>query len=110
MIATQALYFSIGWVFLVKKLTKDYDVSKHKMVQLVFAATFTISCQLFQLIIFEILDIGHREYVTAHDSLPFNHLTLKVSMDTLAVQYIRYASLGSCCPSILPNLHSVRAG
>jgi hypothetical protein len=56
-LGAQALYFAIGWVFLVNKLFHDYAVAsrKHTMgVQAVFSLTFSASCGLFQLIIFEI--------------------------------------------------------
>ncbi|RKP24627.1 Golgi pH regulator-like protein, partial [Syncephalis pseudoplumigaleata] len=56
-LGAQALYFAIGWVFLVNKLFHDYAVASraHTMgVQAVFSLTFSASCGLFQLIIFEI--------------------------------------------------------
>lgn len=38
----------------MKQLFKDYEV-RHKMVQLIFSITLTLSCTMFELIIFEIL-------------------------------------------------------
>ncbi len=49
-----ALFFLVAWVFLVEKLSGDYDI-EHTPVKLLFACTFAASCFLFQLIIFEIM-------------------------------------------------------
>ncbi len=59
-LCSQLLFFSIGWVFFTNKLFRDYEV-RNRLVQLVFAWTFAMSCTLFQLIIFEILDVLSRE-------------------------------------------------
>ena len=56
-LGAQTLYFAFGWVFLVNKLFHDYAVAsrKHTLgVQAVFSLTFSSSCGLFQLIIFEV--------------------------------------------------------
>ena len=45
----------MGWIFFVKKLFKDYEL-RHHMVQLIFCINFTLSCTMFELIIFEIID------------------------------------------------------
>ncbi|KAF4530164.1 hypothetical protein B566_EDAN001421 [Ephemera danica] len=50
------IFFVGGWVFFVKKLFRDYEVH-HTLVQLIFSATFALSCTLFELIIFEILGV-----------------------------------------------------
>ena len=49
------LFFGMGWIFFVKKLFKDYEL-RHNMVQLIFCINFTLSCTMFELIIFEIID------------------------------------------------------
>ncbi|KAL1923893.1 uncharacterized protein VTP21DRAFT_6928 [Calcarisporiella thermophila] len=55
---SQALFFAVGWIFLVQKLFQDYEApSDRRGVQLVFALTFSCSCTLFELIIMEILNI-----------------------------------------------------
>jgi len=54
-LATQSVFFLIGWIFFVKKLFKDYEL-RHYLVQLVFCVNFTLSCTMFELIIFEIVD------------------------------------------------------
>ncbi|CAG8488204.1 10169_t:CDS:10 [Ambispora leptoticha] len=50
---SQVLFFSFGWVFLVKKLFKDYESSTDRhaeqLVQAVFSLTFSNSCALFEL-------------------------------------------------------------
>ena len=54
-LATQLVFFLIGWIFFVKKLFKDYEL-RHYMVQLIFCINFTLSCTMFELIVFEIVD------------------------------------------------------
>ncbi|KAL7290051.1 hypothetical protein TKK_0015780 [Trichogramma kaykai] len=53
---TQILFFCGGWVFFVKQLFKDYEVH-HRLVQLIFSVTFSLSCTMFELIIFEIIGV-----------------------------------------------------
>ncbi|XP_030759884.1 Golgi pH regulator [Sitophilus oryzae] len=53
--SSQVLFFVGAWIFFMKKLFKDYEV-RHVMVQLIFSITLTLSCTMFELIIFEILD------------------------------------------------------
>lgn len=52
---SQAFFFTIGWVFFMKKLFGNYEV-QNLTVQILFSITFSLSCTLFELIIFEILD------------------------------------------------------
>nr|CAD7261094.1 unnamed protein product [Timema shepardi] len=56
MLITQILFFAGGWVFFVKKLFRDYEVH-HTLIQLIFSVTFSLSCTMFELIIFEILGV-----------------------------------------------------
>ena len=58
-LATQCVFFLIGWIFFVKKLFKDYEL-RHYMVQLIFCINFTLSCTMFEMIIFEIADTLER--------------------------------------------------
>ena len=62
---SQLLFFAFGWIFLVKKLFKDYESSTDRrdaqVVQAIFSLTFSTSCALFELIIFEIVEIMHKE-------------------------------------------------
>ena len=74
---SQILFFAIGWyinttcflmtncsliwiiinrIFFTEKLFIDYEVS-NKLVSILFSTSFATSCSLFELIIFEILDI-----------------------------------------------------
>ncbi|CAG8681738.1 3506_t:CDS:2 [Dentiscutata erythropus] len=68
---SQILFFAVGWIFLVKKLFKDYESSTDRrdaqVVQAIFSLTFSTSCALFELIIFEIGEIMHKDdsiYIT----------------------------------------------
>lgn len=53
---SQVIFFIGGWIFFVKQLFKDYEVH-HRLVQLIFSINFALSCTMFELIIFEILNI-----------------------------------------------------
>ncbi|CAH0393693.1 unnamed protein product [Bemisia tabaci] len=55
-LVTQAIFFVGGWLFFVKQLFRDYEVH-HRLVQLIFSITFSLSCTMFELIIFEIVDV-----------------------------------------------------
>lgn len=87
LLGTQALFFTLAWAFLVKGLVLDHasnssdqelilsafptNTYKRKqkwwqggaLVQVVFALTLSWSCQLFELIIMEILGVLGQEYV-----------------------------------------------
>ncbi len=58
-LSTQFVFFLIGWIFFVKMLFKDYEL-RTIMVQLIFCINFTLSCTMFELIIFEITDTLER--------------------------------------------------
>ena len=53
MLATTAIYFIGGQIFFLKWLFRNYECHNQK-IKFTFAATFTLSCTMFQLIIFEI--------------------------------------------------------
>ncbi|CAD1476794.1 unnamed protein product, partial [Heterotrigona itama] len=55
------IFFLGGWVFFVKKLFRDYEVH-HRLVQLIFSTTFSLSCTMFELIIFEIIGVLDSRY------------------------------------------------
>ena len=55
-IVSQFLFFFGGWVFFLRKLFKDYEV-KQMTVIVFFSFTFSLSCLMFELVTFEILDI-----------------------------------------------------
>ena len=63
-LTSQFAFFLFGWIFFVKMLFKDYELH-HRVVQLIFCINFSLSCTMFELIIFEIvdfLDIGSRYF------------------------------------------------
>lgn len=53
---THVAFFAGGWVLFSRKLFQDYEV-KHSSVQFLFSLTFATSCSMFELIIFEIIDV-----------------------------------------------------
>ncbi|KAI8593259.1 Abscisic acid G-protein coupled receptor-domain-containing protein [Geranomyces variabilis] len=53
---SQLLFFGVGWVFVMEKLFKDYEV-RAPLVRIVFAATFAACCTLFEMIVFEVGDV-----------------------------------------------------
>lgn len=55
-IGTHISFFYFGWLFFRRKLFRDYEVRRTN-VQLLFALVFTLSLSMFELIIFEILDL-----------------------------------------------------
>lgn len=54
--ASQIIFLLIGWMFFGKQLFRDYEV-QHTLVQLLFSVTLSLSCSMFELIIFEILGV-----------------------------------------------------
>ncbi|KAK5972173.1 hypothetical protein GCK32_011161 [Trichostrongylus colubriformis] len=60
MVTSQVLFFVCGWLFFMKQLFKNYEV-RNRVVQLVFSITFALSCTMFELIIFEIMDVMDSE-------------------------------------------------
>jgi hypothetical protein len=65
LVGSELLFFSFGWVFLVKKLFIDYealvDRKNVQLVQAVFSVTFSFSCALFELLIFEIVGLMDKQ-------------------------------------------------
>lgn len=53
---SELVFFIGGWIFFISALFKNYEVH-HKIVLFGFSITFSLSCIMFELIIFEILDI-----------------------------------------------------
>ncbi|CAH8598512.1 unnamed protein product [Schistosoma rodhaini] len=53
---SQIAFFIGGWVFFLRQLFRDYEV-KDSVVVLIFSLTFSLSCTVFELVIFEILDV-----------------------------------------------------
>ncbi|KAG9285769.1 hypothetical protein G9A89_013194 [Geosiphon pyriformis] len=84
---SQLLFFAFGWIFLVKKLLKDYESSTDRhdvqLVQAVFSLTFSNSCALFELVIFEIMDVMDREPQVLTAKTPFVICIFQFSMVSL---------------------------
>ncbi len=59
LVASSAVFFSGSWLFFVKKIAGNYGVRDRRVLTL-FAATFSLSATLFELIIFEIVDVLNR--------------------------------------------------
>ncbi|KAI1704283.1 abscisic acid g-protein coupled receptor domain-containing protein [Ditylenchus destructor] len=53
---SQVSFFTLGWLFFMKQLFKDYEIHQ-RTIQIAFSVTFSLSCAMFELIIFEILDV-----------------------------------------------------
>uniref|UniRef100_A0A7S0HWW1 Abscisic acid G-protein coupled receptor-like domain-containing protein n=1 Tax=Hanusia phi TaxID=3032 RepID=A0A7S0HWW1_9CRYP len=54
--STWMLFFAAGWLFLSRKIMKDHE-SRSLLVQTMFSATFMLSCSMFSLVLFEVLDV-----------------------------------------------------
>lgn len=55
-IVSQIVFYLFGSMFFSKQLFRDYEV-QHTWVQIMFTVTLTLSCSMFELIIFEILGV-----------------------------------------------------
>ena len=53
-------FFLIGWLFFMRQLFTDYEL-KSPSVTFLFCLTFSLSCSMFELIIFEILHVCTEE-------------------------------------------------
>jgi hypothetical protein len=54
--ATLVLFFAAGWLFLTRRVLKDQE-TKAWFVQSLFSSTFMLSCSMFCLVLFEVLDV-----------------------------------------------------
>ena len=92
-LATQLVFFLIGWIFFVKKLFKDYEL-RHYMVQIIFCINFTLSLTMFELIIFEISDTLERSSRYFHWYLSL-YLTLfmVIIMTPLYLRFVHFSYL-----------------
>jgi hypothetical protein len=57
---TMVLFFAAGWLFLTRKVLKDHE-SKAFLVQTLFSSVFMMSCSMFCLVLFEVLDVLSHE-------------------------------------------------
>ncbi|KAH8355160.1 hypothetical protein KR093_007045, partial [Drosophila rubida] len=88
----QMLFFAGGWLFFNKQLFKHYEI-RHISVQLIFSSTFALSVTMFELIIFEIIDVLESSSRYFHWRLG---LTLLLFMVTAVIPiYICYSVIHS---------------
>ncbi|CAJ0935253.1 unnamed protein product, partial [Mesorhabditis belari] len=85
-------YFVCGWLFFLKQLFRNYEVH-NRNVQLLFAATFALSCTLFELIIFEIVDVLESDSRMFH--WQFNLNLILVILIVVIPVYMPYCYLNS---------------
>lgn len=101
-IVSQLAFFGLGWVFFMKQLFKDYEVHE-RSVQAIFSVMFALSCTMFELIIFEILDVLELEsrYLTwkvgLHTILALLIFFLPLVICYSLVKSIRISKFGHCC-------------
>ncbi|GAU90548.1 hypothetical protein RvY_02950 [Ramazzottius varieornatus] len=62
---SQTVFFVLGWIFLMRRLSQDYEIRNHP-VQILFSLTFTLSVTLFELFIFEIVGVLDNESRLIH--------------------------------------------
>lgn len=63
-VGSQIVFLFFGWMFFSKQLFRDYEV-QHILVQILFSVILSLSCSMFELIIFEILGLlntGSRKF------------------------------------------------
>lgn len=53
---SQILFFAFAWIFFLRRIFKDNEVHQ-KTIIFVFSITFALSCTMFELVTFEILDV-----------------------------------------------------
>lgn len=93
-------FFGVGWVFYTVKLFNDYDI-QHRAVQYLFSLTFTLSCSMFLLVIFEITDVMDKYSRWLNWRMDIYLLLLLLVL--ILPLYIIFLTLRS----ILPNSRSV---
>lgn len=63
-VGSQIVFLFFGWIFFSKQLFRDYEV-QHILVQILFSVILSLSCSMFELIIFEIIGVlntGSRKF------------------------------------------------
>lgn len=55
-LTSQIVFLIFGWMFFSKHLFRDYEV-QHTLVQFLFSIILSLSCSMFELIIFEIIGV-----------------------------------------------------
>ncbi|RKO97262.1 LOW QUALITY PROTEIN: hypothetical protein CAUPRSCDRAFT_9916 [Caulochytrium protostelioides] len=103
--ASQVLFFAMGWIFFMEMLYRDYDV-RNRAVRTLFAATFAGACTLFELIIFEILDVINRPCRLLHWKL--NLYFMLTNVIVVLPLYQVYIYLLGCHPKSPLYHHRVK--
>lgn len=81
--ATLGLFFAAGWLFLTRRVLKDQE-TKAWLIQSLFSITFMLSCSMFCLVLFEVLD------VLSHNARWFNWKLDLVLMTIILILVIPY--------------------
>uniref|UniRef100_A0A1I7Y9D6 Golgi pH regulator n=1 Tax=Steinernema glaseri TaxID=37863 RepID=A0A1I7Y9D6_9BILA len=89
MLTSNVFFFGCGWLFFMKQLFRHYEVHQ-RLVQIIFSFTFSLSCIMFELIIFEIKDV-----LQSSSRLFFWQLTLRIMLIDLIVFIPAYLSLSA---------------
>jgi len=63
-------FFIFGWFFFAQVLFKNFEITS-KALPMLFSLTLSVSCSMFELIIFEILDITAQSYVALSYGIPW---------------------------------------
>lgn len=96
----QILFFIGGIIFFVKQLFKNYEI-KHVSVQLIFSVTFSLSLTLFELIIFEIVDILESSNRLFHWKLSL--VLILIMVVAVIPYYIAYSFISKIVPAKYSN-------
>jgi golgi pH regulator len=60
-LTTSGGFFAFAWFFFARHVFKNFEITS-RIPLVLFASMFTLSCNMFELVIFEILDVTDRRY------------------------------------------------
>merc|ERR1711976_825773 len=98
MLTTTTIYFIGGQIFFLRWLFRNYECHNSK-IKIIFAITFTLSCTMFQLIIFEIagvLDLPSRllAWKIAFHAMLFLIILVIPAYVSMLISTLKFPSLG----------------